>query len=126
MVVAMLNHIGSPATLHVRAGVTRDEFDNDVPIFADVDLDNVFVYTGDGDTTGRVGGYLEVDSDATALLPMGTAARLDVLVGGHSLAGATLEQGDAPYEVQGSPLPYPDGTSPYSWEWAVRLKAVTG
>lgn len=122
----MLNYIGMPATLSVRTGVTRDEFGNDVPVMHPVELENVYVYTSGGSSIGVVGNYLMVDSDATALLPIGTADRLDRLTGGHSLAGATLEQDGTTYRVKGSPLKFPDGTSPYSWEWAVPLMAVTG
>lgn len=124
--MAMLNDIGATATLMVRSGTARDEYGNDVPAMVPIELANVFVYSGRGSTVGSVGDYLEVDRDATALLPIGTAAALDAMIGGHSLAGATLEQGGVTYRVQGSPVPYPDGTSPYSWEWAVPLRAVTG
>lgn len=124
--VAVLNDIGMSATLSVCAAVERDAYGNDVRVMTPIALDNVFVYSGGGSSTGSVGDYLEVDRDATALLPFGTSATLDELVGGHSLAGATLEQGGMTYRVQGDPLPYPDGTSPYSWEWAVPLRVVTG
>lgn len=122
----MLNDIGSPATLNFCSGIGLDEYGNDVPQMVPIELENVFVYSGGGSTVGNVGDYLEVDRDATALLPMGTVDMLDGSFGRHSLANATLEQGGVTYRVQGDPLPYPPGTSPYSWEWAVPLRAVTG
>lgn len=122
----MLNDIGSPATLTVRGPTETDDYGNDVPTAVTVPLENVFVYTGGGDSDGDIGQYLMVESDATALLPIGTASMLDEKAGHHSLMGATLTQGGTTYDVVGNPLPYPDGTSPFSWEWKVPLKAVVG
>lgn len=122
-----LNNIGRPATLKVRDGVTQDPYGNDVPSEHDpIELDNVFIYSNSGSIGGDPGEFLMVERTGTALLPIGTKTMLDGTVGHHSLAGATIAQDGIEWEVLGEPLPYPDGTSPFSWEWNVPVKAVTG
>lgn len=122
-----LDYIGSPAKLFVRDGVERDDYGNDVPIEHDpIDLENVFIYSNSGSVGGDDGDLLRVVRTGTALLPIGTKRKLDARVGHHSLSGATIVQDGIEWEVQGEPLAYPDGTSPFSWEWNVPVKAVTG
>ena len=122
-----LDYIGKAATLKVRNGTITDVYGNDVPVEYDpIELDNVFIYTNSGKIGGDPGEYLMVERTGTALLPIGTAAALDTAVGHHSLAGATITQDGIEWSVLGEPLPYPDGTSPFSWEWNVPVKAVTG
>ena len=122
-----LNHLGGAAELTVRDGVGYDDYGNDVPIeYPPIELENVFIYSNSGSVGGEPGAYLMVERTGTALLPIGTAATLDATVGHHSLAGATIAQGGIEWRVLGEPLPYPEGTSPFSWEWNVPVKAVTG
>lgn len=122
-----LNGIGKAATLRVRDGVGTDDYGNDVPIRHEpIELENVFIYSNSGSINGEPGDYLMVERTGTALLPIGTADMLDAVVGHHSLSGATIAQDGIEWEVKGEPLPYPDGTSPFSWEWNVPVKAVTG
>lgn len=122
----MLDGIGRPATLTVRTAPTVDAYGNDVPGTHAVELRNVFVYTGGGELAGGIGEWLSSSTDATALLPMGTAALLDAEVGHHDLTGATLAQDGVTWRVKGTPLPYPEGTSPYSWDWKVPLEEAVG
>ena len=122
-----LNNIGRPATLVVKGGVTQDEFGNDVIAESSpIELENVFIYSNSGSVGEDAGGYLRVERTGTALLPIGTADMLDETVGHHSLAHALITQDGIEWEVLGEPLPYPEGTSPFSWEWNVPVKAVTG
>lgn len=122
-----LNHIGRPAVLRVVGSITRDDYGNDVRVEHDpITLENVFIYSNSGSIGSDPGAYLMVERTGTALLPIGTADMLDETVGGHSLAGATISQDGITWEVLGEPLSYPKGTSPFSWEWNVPVKAVTG
>lgn len=122
-----LNALGKTALLIVMEGVAHDAYGNDVPRFHEpISVDNVFIYSNTGSIGGEPGAYLMVERTGTALLPIGTAAMLDATVGHHSLAGARIEQDGIMWDVLGEPLPYPDGTAPFSWEWNVPMKAVTG